>query len=421
VKAPYRRSSAGAVVAAAALLLASAAATAGNLTSAAELSAVRVAADGGVAPHVYDREQLMTDARRSWRWGSVSGEFVTTESGGTKSCHPSGNPTGSDYLVDGAPDVYAKAIGSHLTGDESLAREARGRVLDLLDTHGFHGLSGDFSGSNQCILELAISMPIWIETAMLLEESPVWQAADGIAFRSWLAAQVYPKVAWASRIRRNNWGTAGSAAAYVIARYVEGKVATLRELAPNVVETSPAAAAAAHVAMQRERIGRSWVGDSRCSALGIQWHGGIPEELRRGSTGCDGTSLADDDRSQTYQTMHVQLLVLHAEAMRAHGDDSLYEALLPEGVPAILQSIRFVIANPAGGRSFGWPDSRQGALNVAATWYEDAAVNDQARHASTFRGGATLPYTRLTHSGIATPPEAHDTTLGVPGKPLLVR
>jgi hypothetical protein len=207
----------------------------------------------------------------------------------------------------------------------------------------------------------------------------------------------------------------------VIARYVEGTVATLRELEPSVVETSPAAAAAAHVAMQRRRIGRVWAGDSRCSALGIQWHGGIPEELRRGSTGCDGASLANGDRSLTYQTMHVQFLVLHAEAMRAHGDDSLYEALLPEGVPAILQSIRFVIANPAGGRSFGWPDSRQGALNVAATWYDDEHLEAEAKRTATFRGGATLPYTRLTHLGIAAPPEAIETPLGAPGKPRLVR
>jgi hypothetical protein len=402
-----------------ALLLASASAQAspGILTSAQELAAIRAAADAGRSPEAQESQRMIQDARRPWRWGSVSGEYVTTALP-SKTCHPADDPA-SDYLLEGAPDAYAQAIGALLTGDPELAAQAREHVLDLVDTSGFHGLAGDYDADNQCILDLALSIPIWIETARLLEDTPVWSADDAAAFQAWLAKPVYPRVAWASRVRRNNWGAAGSLSAYSIARYVEGGVASLEEVAPESRSLAPSAAADAHTEMQRLRIGHTWVGDARCPELGIQPHGGIPEELRRGSTGCDGTYLVADDNALAYQTMHVELLVLHAEALRRLGDPSLYRLEAAPGVPAILQAIRFVIANSSpGGRSWPWKDSRWGALVVAASFYGDPVLTEAARGGSTFRGGRTLPYARFT---ALAPPLVADPDagpVGQPGKPM---
>jgi hypothetical protein len=390
----------------------------GALTSAPELAAIRAAADAGTSPQKDYRTRVLTDAREAWAWGSVSGEYGTTVSSGSKKCHPLSNPAGADYLLEGAPDAYAQVLGAHLAGDPSLAQQARAHVLDLVDTSGFRGLTGDYSGDNQCALDLALSIPVWIETARLLADTSVWSAADSTAFRGWLASQVYPKVAWASRVRRNNWGAAGSLAAYTIARYVDGAVATLAEVSPAQLTLSPGQAAAAHAAMQLSRIGSTWVGDAQCAKRGIQWHGGIPEELRRGSTGCDGTYLVANDSSRTYQMMHVELLVFHAEAMRRNGDLALYQAKTSQGAPAILQAILFVIANPTG-QSWPWEGSRWGTLITAASFYDNATLATLARSDSTFRGGRTLPYTRLTARPYS-PTTTAGTPVSAPGKPYIV-
>lgn len=383
-------------------LAAPAAARAGNLTSLDELEDLRVLADQGSTRHVGQRNAVLAAARRPWRWGSVSGTFVTTLDGATKRCHPADDPAQIDFLKEGAPDAYAMVIASLVSTppDPALAAAARTRVLDLTDTTGFHGFFGDDdSASNQCILDLAVSIPVWIETATLLAATPVWSDADRDAFARWLAVEVYPRVAWASRVRRNNWGAAGSAAASLVARYVDGRVSTLADPGPPGPQAiPPAEALRQHDAIQLERVGTSWRGDTECALVGIQPHGGIPDELRRGAAGCDGTFLpAADDPSHTYQTMHVELLVLHAEAQRRSGSTALYEARLADGAPAILQSILFVIANPTpGGRSWPW-GTRTGTLAVAYRYYGDARLGRALdRSPSPFaRGGRTLPYATL--------------------------
>jgi hypothetical protein len=248
---------------------------------------------------------------------------------------------------------------------------------------------------NQCILELSISVPVWIETALLLEDTPVWSAADRRAFGSWLAETVSPRVAWASRVRRNNWGAVGSLAASLVARYVGAGAdpPDLVEQAPAALRLAPAEAWRQHDALQRARIATTWRGDSECPRFGIQDHGGIPDELRRGSGGCGATFLpSKGDRGRTYQTMHVEALVFHAEALRRAGDASLFEARTGAGDPAILRAILFVIDNPtAGGKSFTW-GTRVGALALAHRVYRDARLRDAALAARTFRGGRTLPY-----------------------------
>jgi hypothetical protein len=381
-------------------LLAPIGAGAGNLTSAEALADVVYAADQGVPSAVAARDTLHAQATQSWRWGNVDGTFVTTLQGGNKACHPSGDPGRADALKEGAPDAYAKVLAYHLRTDPdddrllALASEARSRVLDWVDTEGFHGLTGlDWSGSNQCILELGISIPIWIETALLLEDTPVWSAADRSDFAGWLAGQVYPKVAWASRVRRNNWGAAGSLAASLIAHYVDGEVPTLVEVEPVSLVLDPPAAGDQHDAVQLARIRTSWPGDSDCPQFGIQDHGGIPDELRRGAGGCSASFIpSPSDSALAYQSMHVELLVYHAEALRRRGDPALFTARTVAGDPALLQAILFVIDNPSpGGRSWDW-GTRSGTLRLASRVYADPRLDEALRHATSFRGGRTLPY-----------------------------
>lgn len=386
---------------------------AGNLTSVGELAAIaRAAAEGSVSA-ANAISSLRREATQNWRWGHVGGNFVTTLQAGAKTCHPESAPSQVQYLKEGAPDAYAKALAYHLRTqpDEAsrvaLAAEARQRVLDLVDTTGFHSLAGaDWSASNQCILELGISIPVWIETALLLADTPVWSSADRASFAHWLADTVYPKVAWASRVRRNNWGAAGSLAASLIARYVDGQVTELAEVAPTSRKLTPPAAWQQHDDSQLRRVGTQWAGDSECSIYGVQNHGGIPDELRRGAGGCTATFIPSaDDPALSYQTMHVELLVFHAEALRRAGSNALYEAKTAAGAPAIRQAILFVIANPSpGGSSWPW-GVRSGAVWLAHRVYGDAKLAPAAA-GSSFRGGRTLPYVALTSSS-SPPPVPH--------------
>lgn len=377
-------------------------ARAASLTSLAELAELRQLADAGVEPTRTLRDKLLAEARRAWRWGRPEGRMISSRREGRKRCHPELLPEATETLVEGGADTYAMVLGYHLSGDEELARNAQRHVLDWIGTHGFEAPgSSDYSGRNQCVLELAVSVPAWIEAASLLEGTPGWGAQEKRAFQRWLASEVYPKVAWASRVRRNNWGAAGSLAAMLVADYVDGSVDSLVERAPAPLEPTPREAVAAHREMQLARIRTEWRGDSRCAHAGIQAHGGIPDELRRGSAGCDGTRIRRlDDGSYSYQTMHVQSLVFHAEALRRRGDSSLFDARSPGGAPAILQAILFVIDNPTpGARSWPWRSSARGTLVVAGRYYGDPRLVEEGDRDGTFRGGRLLPYAPLTHGG----------------------
>ena len=372
------------------LLLWTSTAGAGTLTTKAELLAYKANPNSHLG-------SMMSAARQGWRWGTVSGDFESIDPDGAgplgKVCRDASNAN-ADYLLEGAPDALAQAIGAVLTTDSAeataLAAAARINVLDLIDTTGFGGEL--YSGSNECILDLGTALPTWIEAAQLLAEiGGGWSAGDTTAFREWLAG-VYPKVAWASRVRRNNWGAAGSLSAWLIARYLDPST-TLNEVSPGPPTISTAVARAEHRAKQLERIGTSWEGDSQCSIWGIRSHGGIPDELRRGSTGCLGTFLADDDSSRSYQTMHVELLVFHMLALSREGDWSLV-------LPSILQSFLFVIDN-SNGLDWAWDANRYGAVKRASYFFQNSALNTAAAAVTSFRGGRTMPWQRV----LAVPPQ----------------
>ncbi len=375
-------------------------ASASALATAETLARFRSLANEGRSPYAEDRRALLAEADRDWRWGSLSGRMTTTLGLSGKACHPGDAPDQTRYLRNGASDALAMVI-AYLVAEQPKpehATQARDRVLELVQTSGYVGLlEVDYSGGNQCILELAISLPVWIETAELLASTPFWKASHEAAFARWLAEHAYPKVAWASRVRRNNWGAAGSAAASAIARYVDGKIEILREHAPSARALPPAEAASEHDAMQLARIGTEWRGDGECARVGIQAHGGIPDELRRGAAGCEGSFIpSEDDPGRAYQTMHVEHMLLHAESLRVRGDTSLFEAKATTGAPALLQAILFVIDNPTkDGSSWPWGD-RTGALRIAERYYGDARLTAELERSDVgFRGGRSLPYTRI--------------------------
>src|SRR5690606_5402158 len=132
--------------------------------------------------------------------------------------------------------------------------------------------------------------------------------------------EVYKKVAWSSRVRNNNWGAAGSATAMMIADYLWDSRLMLKEVAPVSKTLTSANAYAEHRQMGLDRLNNEWKGDSQCAIHGIQAHGGIPDELRRGSTGCTGTYLITTDSSYAYQNTHLEGAVSHAEFLLRRGD-----------------------------------------------------------------------------------------------------
>ena len=379
-------------------------ANAGQLHSDADLATIAFLTAARLEPWSGNQKRLLKEARREWRWGHPGFEYITSvDSKGKKTCHPVSDPSQLDYLKNGAPDVYAKAL-SYRTAhpamrDVMTGFDARSLLLELAGTSGFHGPDGkDFSGRNQCVLDLAVSVPIWIASAELLEGTGIWTSRERGVFSYWLESEVYPLVAWASRVRRNNWGAAGSLAARMVARYVSATRLVLREESPVPHYLFARDAVDEHDQMQRDRMGTDWAGDSSCPVYGIQPHGGIPDELRRGKGGCAAIDLpSQGDSGRNYQTMHVALLAMHAEVLRHAGDLSLYELQTEAGDPALLQSILFVIDNPsAGGRSWDW-GGRTGALRAALRHYEDARLSAavEANDHLGFRGGRTFPYTQI--------------------------
>src|SRR5262249_35588684 len=162
---------------------------------------------------------------------------------------------------------------------------------------------------------------------------------DKLTFQTWLRDTVYPKVAWASRVRRNNWGSSGSLAASMIGDYLANWDTTLKENQPEARELTPLEAYNEHNDMQLQRMNTVWKGDRRCDIWGIQPYGGIPDELRRGSTGCDGQYLNDNDDSYVYQITEVESLVFHAEFLRRRGDYRIYNNMNADGSGSLLAAI----------------------------------------------------------------------------------
>lgn len=353
---------------------------AGFLTSVEELRALRLELRVGGTParRKYGR-QIVALASRSWPYGDVGTRFVVERSGsGAKSCVSSSGRGRPGVLPASGESLYAKVIAYYLTEDEEFAEQAQGTILDFAGSSGFGQVDGavDYSGENQCAFELSLLIPVLIESAILLEGYPEWHGQDKRTLQRWLAGAPYELTSAIAGTRKNNWGTASAFASWAIAHYLIGSDLELRQTHPARSVRTPVSARREALAAQLRIIGNDWRGDSRCRRYGAQWHGGFPDELRRGSTGCNGLFLKDKDASYDYQIVLVSHLVFHAEALKRHGNDELYRYQLDSGDPLIYRAIRFVIGNRRG-QSHDWKRNELGVLRFASHAFMDAEICEQ--------------------------------------------
>lgn len=372
---------------------------AGYLTSISNLDYISRQARWGVEPYASLVDEFLdsADSPDGWQHGEAGGELYVAEG----RCASDSAPE-EDRFVNyqgGAQEVYLKMLAYHLTHNVDYARTAREKILELTTTSGFGG--DVYDGSNECILHLARAVPLWIQAADLLEGEPGWSDHDREEFSAWLINTAYPKVAWASRVRRNNWGSSGSLAASMIADYVRDQGASLSEVAPEERVLSAEEAFAEHNQQQLDRLNTEWQGDSRCDFWGIRPSGAIPDELRRGDTGCGGEWLVDNDDSFTYQVAEIDDLVFHAEFLRRRGNTMLFDNVAPDGSGSILRAILFVIDNPTNPeRSYEWPGYKIGILNVANQYYRNEAI-ERGFHTHSLERGGVISFGQLTHPNLA--------------------
>ena len=390
----------------------------GYLITPAELRAIKQKADQGRQPYASNVRELINHSTMSsaTTWvsqSSLSGNVVCSDGSQRDS---SGNliPKGPTYLLEGSRQIYGKMLAAILRGGstgESYARNARARILDLTDTYGWGG--SVYSTDNQCILYLGWYMPGFVMAADLLEAYPtIWTVSDKSKFQKWLAAQVYPKVAWPSRARVNNWGSGGSYAASLIADYLWDSGLTLREYAPASRTLTPGQAYREHVNEQLSRISTTVTArdqkDGGCLPYkGIQPGGGIPDELRRARISnplsmCTAKYLpsisSGYSSAYNYQQIFLEHLVAHAEFTLRRGDRRLYNSMASDRSGSILRGIKFIIANPTNSAySYDWDPNRKAMLYVAFRYYRDSALNARMYKGEALRSGHTISYGRLTH------------------------
>jgi hypothetical protein len=367
----------------------------GYLTTPAELVAHKAKVDKGLEPYksAYAALVKYAGAFDNWTYGTLDGNVTCGGSSG-------GDPGVPAFIANngGGPLVLAKAYLFRLTGDDAWAAEARAKILDLVDTTGWGG--DVYSGANQCILNLSWFVPRFIMAADLLQGWSGWSDQDKADFSGWLASEVYKKTAWGSRRRNNNWGSAASYTSAMIADYLMGgSIATLVDDLGDSLTLSEAFAY--HRERQLARMNATEKMDAQCEIYGIRDHGGIPEELRRGSSGCTGTYIVEQDASYTYQLAHVQSLVAHSELMWRRGSTGMFDNMTNAGLGSIRQAIRFVIENPT--KSWPWLTSHTPTLDVAYRYYRDADMCDElvcadpANRVISAFGNRVMSFTSLTH------------------------
>jgi len=217
----------------------------GYMTTPQELVVAAHKAAQGIQPYKGARDQVLSFAGSpsDWPYGAISGQ---------QDC--SGTMTPS-YIGNGAPLIFAKAMAYHLTGDSQYAADVRSKIMDLTDTYGY---GTAYSGGNQCILNLSWYIPSWIMAADLIQDYSGWSSSDKQTFQHWLAFELYQKVDWASDRGSNNWGSAGSATAGMIADYLTGSGLLLTDR--NGGQLTPGQAYAQAKQQQLDRInGNSYI------------------------------------------------------------------------------------------------------------------------------------------------------------------
>jgi hypothetical protein len=371
----------------------------GYFTTPQELASIAQKADQGRQPYKGAKDSLLSIVGRpsDWPYGIV-------------------DPRDRDALHKAAALVYGKALAYHLTGDGEYAASAREKILQLSTTST---CVEDYSGANECILTLSRHTPGYVAAADLLEDYPGWGQADKTAFQTWLAARVYRFTDWASDERGTNWGSVGSAATAVIADYFAGSGLTLTDRGGKGLTAEEAYQEAKQRGLDRMN-GNSYMYQSVCRpyevTVGIKDHGGIPEELGRGSAGCDGAYLlGGTDSSWSYMQASLSGIVMQAELHLRRGDSSLYDNMTSAGKGSILRAIHFLIQNPVSpNHSRDWLESRKSILEFAYRYYRDPAMAKQLRVGSPDRHVARDGNSAFPHFGTLTHGFAVDENPGSP-------
>lgn len=331
----------------------------GYMTTPQELNSIAHKADLEIQPYKSAVHALLEYVREPSYWPE---KYPSIE--GSQSCDETKEPR---YIFEGSPLAFAKAMAYHITGVGAYAADVKTRILDLTDTTGYGG--DEYSGANQCILNLSWYIPGWIMAADLIDDYPGWKTADKVQFQQWLAEVVYEKTAWSSRNRKNNWGSAGSTTSGMIADYLWDSPFLLEGDAPRDAYKE-------HRQHQLDRMGTLKPFDSVCDIWGIQSDGGIPDELVRGSSGCKAQWIHQNDESWMYTMTFMQGLVMHAEFLLRRGDKTLFENIASDGSGSILKAIHFVIDNPIKpDKSTDWRAKQ--ILEVTYRYYRDAVSAQQ--------------------------------------------
>jgi hypothetical protein len=368
----------------------------GFLVSVKELTDIRDKARSGIEPHRTNVTLFLgfVDSlmMASSHWPELANEVIIAGRSSTDPIQLSSN---------GGKLAYGTAIAWHLTGDRKYAIKARELILDLTDTYGYRNEEHkNFQWGDQGILNLARGGTPYLYAADLLEGWKGWTVENKLSYQRWLRDVMYPKVAWASRVRKNNWGVAGSFSAALIACYLRDHPEwRLEEISPVSVKLTPEEAFAVHNRYQIGRLKTStdWKMDAKGTLWGILPNGAIPEEIRRGKDPIDGAFLPSDGSGTDYTMTHIEHLTAHAEFLHRLGDSSLYDHVESDGSGSLLQSYMFVINNPI--KSHCFTDNRINALYMAYHYYKDPALLRSLKSCGpgNISGQRLALFGRLTH------------------------
>ncbi len=349
-------------------------------------------------------ERLREEADTPWLFGETATRYEGTlgiPGISDKKCTQLDGSRQNDVLPNIGEQIYARVLAAHILQEDTYAAEAKTQLLAFAKTSGFNLVRGSetYTGTNQCALEISLLTPLLIESALLLAHHDSWTQKETYLLQTWLANHVYPVTSAIAGTRKNNWGSAAAFASWAIGYYLEGSGLSLSRSAPSAQTLSPKEARNQHVLDQLKIVGNDWRGDSRCEVFGAQVHGGFPDELRRGSTGCRGSYLQAQDAAYFYQIAHVGHLIYHAEALRRHGNNELFEYKVQDGSPMLLRAITFVTHNSTG-MSLEWTSTEIGVVRVAAAYYRDPRLCHTVRSGFRFTESRYLPFTRLTYPDV---------------------
>lgn len=349
----------------------------GVLVSPAELAEIKEKSQMDNAPfrqnYLLFLSYIDSVMEESLHWAGLSEEVVVR---GRSSSDP------IQLSSTGGKLVYGAALAWHLTGKDKYAQKSRDLILALTDTYGYRNDAEDsFHWGAQGILNLARGGTPYMYAADLLESWSGWSRKDKLDYQIWLRDIMYPKVAWASRWRKNNWGVAGSFSSALIAWYLRDHPDwELKEISPKVRKLSPNEAFASHNQYQIGRLLTSdeWKMDGKVDQWGILPNGAIPEEIRRGDDPIDGDHLPSDGSGTHYTMTFIEHLTAHAEFLRRLGDTSLYDHIAKDGSGSLLNAYLFVVDNPI--KSHCFTSNRINALYFAYDYYRHPALLSSLLH-----------------------------------------